>query len=272
MAGVGGGHFSLYGAVARRSYRRYSTYRGATFAGVFTNTVFGFIKAYILLIVFRERGDIGGFDAVDAVTFTFIAQGLLAAMAPFGPFELANRIVLGDVVSDLYRPLDLQSWWLAQDLGRAGFQLVFRGIPPLALAALVFDLRLPAGAGVWAAFAVSLGLGLGTAFALRFLISLSAFWLADIRGPLQMSAMVFMFFSGFILPVQFFPGALRTLADALPFTAIVQLPAEVFLSKHRSPGELLWVLARQGAWMVALVGAGRLVMERAWRRVVVQGG
>jgi len=267
MAGVGGGHLSLYGAVARRSYRRYSTYRGATFAGVFTNTVFGFIKAYILLIVFRERGDIGGFDAVDAVTFTFIAQGLLAAMAPFGPFELANRIVLGDVVSDLYRPLDLQSWWLAQDLGRAGFQLVFRGIPPLALAALVFDLRLPAGAGVWAAFAVSLGLGLGTAFALRFLISLSAFWLADIRGPLQMSAMVFMFFSGFILPVQFFPGALRTLADALPFTAIVQLPAEGFLSKHRSSGELLWVLARQGAWMVALVGAGRLV-----ERGVAPGG
>ena len=30
-----------------------STYRGATFAGVFTNTVFGFILAYVLLAVFR---------------------------------------------------------------------------------------------------------------------------------------------------------------------------------------------------------------------------
>ena len=31
MAGAGGGHIPLYWAVARRSYRRYSTYRGATF-------------------------------------------------------------------------------------------------------------------------------------------------------------------------------------------------------------------------------------------------
>jgi ABC-2 type transport system permease protein len=193
-------------------------------------------------------------------------------MAPFGPYELANRIVLGDVVSDLYRPLDLQAWWLAQDLGRAGFQLVFRGVPPFAVGALVFDLRLPPGAGVWAAFALSLGLALGIGFAWRFVVSLGAFWLNDIRGPMQMSGLVFMFFSGFILPLQFFPGPLRGLADALPFAAAVQLPIEVFLGKHRAPEELLWVLARQAAWVAALIGVGRLAMARAWHRVVVQGG
>lgn len=272
MADGGGGHLSLYWAVAKRSFRRYSTYRGATLAGVFTNTVFGFILAYILLAVFRERSDIGGLDAVGAVTFTFVGQGLLAAMGPMGPFELADRIVLGHVVSDLYRPLDLQSWWMAQDFGRAGFQLVFRGIPPFAIAALAFDLRLPAGAGVWVAFALSLGLGLGTAFAWRFLISLSAFWLADVRGPMQLGGMAFMFFSGLVLPLQLFPGPLRAVADALPFGAMVQLPAEVFLSKHRSPDQLLGVLARQAAWMAALTGVGRLAMARAWHRVVVQGG
>lgn len=272
MADIGGGHLSLYRAVAARSYRRYSTYRWATFAGVFTNTVFGFILAYIMLTVFRERADVGGFDAVDAVTFTFVSQGLLAVMAPFGPFELANRIALGDVVSDLYRPLDLQSWWLAQDVGRAGFQLVFRGIPPLAVGALAFDLRLPADTGVWAAFALSLSLGMGVAFAFRFAISLSAFWMTDVRGLMQLSAIVFMFFSGMILPLQFFPGWLRAVADALPFAAVVQLPAEVFLAKHRSTGQLVEVLARQAVWMVALIGAGRLVMGRAWHRVVVQGG
>lgn len=39
----------LYTEVARRSFRRYAAYRGATVAGIFTNTVFGFIKAYVLI-------------------------------------------------------------------------------------------------------------------------------------------------------------------------------------------------------------------------------
>jgi len=257
---------------ARRSFRRYSTYRGATFAGAFTNTVFGFIQVYVLLAVFRQRHDVGGFDAVDVATFTFVTQGLLAVVATFGPLELADRITSGDVVSDLYRPLDLQSWWLAQDVGRAGFQLFFRGIPPFAVGALAFHLRLPADAGVWAAFTLSLGLAMVLGFAWRFAISLSAFWLLDARGLVQLTGLVFLFFSGFLLPLPFFPGALRALAHALPFAAVVELPVEVFLSKHRSGPDLLWVLVRQGAWVLVLVGIGRVAMARAWHRVVVQGG
>ena len=56
----------LYWEVARTTARRLATYRAATFAGVVTNTVFGFILSYVLLAVFRERPDIDGFDAVDA--------------------------------------------------------------------------------------------------------------------------------------------------------------------------------------------------------------
>ena len=262
----------LHWAVARGSFRRHSTYRGATFAGAFTNTVFGFIQAYVLLAVFRERTDVGGFDAIDVVTFTFVTQGLLAVVATFGQLELAERIASGDVVSDLYRPYDLQAWWLAQDLGRAGFQLLFRGVVPVAVGAMAFHLRLPADAGVWAAFAVSLLLAIGIGFAWRYAIALSTFWLLDVRGLVQLTGLVFLFFSGFLLPLAFFPAGLRSVAGALPFAAAVELPVEVFLSKHRSLLGLAGVLARQVAWLVALLGAGRIIQARAWRRVVVQGG
>ena len=92
--------------------------------------MFGFIQAYVLLAVFRERDTVAGFDAIDVVTFTFVAQGMLAVVEAFGALELADRIASGDVVSDLYRPYDLQAWWLAQDLGRAGFQVLFRCTVP----------------------------------------------------------------------------------------------------------------------------------------------
>ena len=73
----------LYVEVARRTYACTSTYRSATVAGVFTNTVFGFLLAYVLRPCTQQRPAVGAFDVTDAVTFTFVAQGLLMPLGLF---------------------------------------------------------------------------------------------------------------------------------------------------------------------------------------------
>lgn len=259
-----------YCQVGRRSFQRFSTYRGATAAGVFTNTVFGFLKVYVLLAVYRQRTTVGSFDAVDVVTFTFLSQGMLAAIGGFSDMGLAARIRTGDVVSDLYRPLHFQSYWLSQDAGRMAFQLLARGIPPVAIGALWFPIRLPASARTWAAFALSLALAGLVSFHLRFLLSLTGFWLLDNRGAWQVGGLVLTFFSGFVVPITFFPSWLATVARALPAASTLQLPAELFLGQHA--GATAAVLAQQAVWAAALLALGEMVAGRAFRKVVVQGG
>ncbi|HEX4865360.1 MAG TPA: hypothetical protein VFV02_14920, partial [Acidimicrobiales bacterium] len=39
-----------YLELAKAEFRRYSTYRAATLAGIFTNSVFGFIRLGVLLV------------------------------------------------------------------------------------------------------------------------------------------------------------------------------------------------------------------------------
>lgn len=124
----------LYAAVALSGFKRYATYRVATVAGVFTNTVFGFIVAYTYAALWEMRPHLGGYDLSQALTFVWLGQALLATVALFGggfQDELQERIRSGDIAVDLYRPVDLQLWWLASDLGRAAFQLVGRGIVPM---------------------------------------------------------------------------------------------------------------------------------------------
>lgn len=262
---------SPYWQLARRNFQRYTTYRGATFAGVFTNTVFGFFRAYILLALYRHRSSIGGLDATDVVTYSFVTQGLLACTGTFGQSEISDRIRTGDIISDLFRPLHFQSYWACRDLGRAFFQAIFRGIPPFLVGALVFHLRLPTDGWVGLWFAISLLLAVEVGFAYGLLISMSGFWLIDTRGPTQLAVFVMQFFSGAIVPISFFPGSLHTVAQVLPFSSIIQLPVEVFLDLHLGAG-VVGVLGRQLSWMVVLMGLNELVARRALRRVVVQGG
>jgi len=257
-----------YVEVARSSFRRHSSYRAATFAGAFTNSVFGVIRAAILVAVWEAKPVIGGYDVRDAVTYVFLGQALLAAMAIWGgSTDLVQRVRSGDVAVDLLRPLDFQTYWLADDLGRAGYVLVARGLPPLLVGAVLFDLRLPTDPQTWALFVMTVLLGLVVSFGVRYLVSLSAFWLIDSEGVASSVFTASMFFSGLILPLVLFPGWLGDLARALPFAAYIQVPSDVLLGKATTTA-----LATSLLWAVALWAAGRVVTSAATRKLVVQGG
>ena len=262
---------SLYWQVARRGYSRYATYRVATIAGIFTNTVFGFLRAYVFVAVFAASGTIGGYSPRDTLTYTFVAQGLLATVAIFGWWEIALGIRSGDVVTDLYRPYNYQGYWLAQDLGRGAYHALYRGIPPCLLGLRVFPLSVPPQPLLCAAFVMSVALAIAVSFALRFLVNLSAFWLLDYRGPGALFLAASNFLSGMLVPVTFFPGALRPIATLLPFAAIVQTPVDVWLGKDRGL-VLVGALAGQLAWALALLLLGRLLLRTALKKLVVQGG
>ncbi|MER5614259.1 ABC-2 family transporter protein [Streptomyces sp. NPDC002215] len=264
----------LYAVVAAGQFRRFTTYRTATAAGVFTNTVFGFVLAYTYVALWDERPQLGGYDMSQALSYVWLGQALLMTCSMMGggfENELIERIRTGDVAVDLYRPVDLQLWWLAGDLGRAAFHLLGRGIVPMLVGSLAFDLALPSSPGVWVAFLVSVGLGVVVSFAIRYLVALSAFWLLDGAGMAQMSWLAGMFFSGMLLPLTLFPGVLGDVARALPWSSMLQVPADVFLGKY--PGwELVGAYAFQAGWALALLLVGRMVQSVATRRVVVQGG
>lgn len=259
----------LYAWIAAYAFRRYSTYRIAALSATFTNTLFGFMRAGVLLALWHARPSLGGYDAADAVTFSFLTQALIEPVRVFGgSLDLTERIRSGDVSIDLHRPADLQGWWLADDLGRAGFALFSRGAPPMIVGSLVFSLRWPSPAG-WAAFAVSVLLAVLVSFALRYLVSLAVFWLHDDRGVNAISLVTTMFFSGMIIPLVAFPGGMGTVAHVLPWASMVQLPADVYLGKR---SDLLTVYAVQAAWAAGLLAAGRLLTMTARRRLVINGG
>ncbi|GII57225.1 ABC transporter permease [Planotetraspora thailandica] len=253
----------------RYGFRRHATYWAAALAGAFTNTVFGILQAYVLIALWSTRPGLGGYDLADAVTFCFLAQAYIGPMQVFGGgLDLPERVRSGDVALDLARPASLQLWYLSEDLGRAAYLVIARSVPPTLVGALVFGIAPPAGPGTWAAFPVSVALAVLVSFGWRYLVALASFWVLDDRGLAIVSLIMTTFFSGLMLPLVIFPGWLGELARALPWAAMVQVPADVYLGTTSIGG----ALAFQAFWALVLLGLGAFVTAAARRKLVIQGG
>jgi viologen exporter family transport system permease protein len=264
----------LYAAVAARSFRRFSTYRAATLAGIFTNSVFGVIYSYAYLALWHQRPHAGGYDATDAVTYVWIGQALLMTVALWGggtTDDLADRIRTGDVAVDLYRPVSIVGWYLAGDLGRAAYHVLTRGVAPTILGLALFDIALPSTPVAALAFLVSLLCAIVTSFGVRFLVACTAFWLLDQTGVRTLSGVLAIFLSGMMLPLVIFPEPLRSIALALPWASYLQTPADIWLGQ-RTGSAVVSGLAVQVLWIAVLLALCQAVLGAATRKVVVQGG
>jgi ABC-2 type transport system permease protein len=259
---------ACYLRLCRAGFRRYSTYRQAVVAGLAANTVFGFMRCAVLLTVFAGGTHVAGYDQSRTVTFVWVGQGLLAVVLLWGNADFGERVRSGDVAMDLLRPVDLQAALLAEDLGRASFALLARFTVPILIGLAFFDLTLPGTALRWAAFGLSVLLAVLVSFAIRFLLNLLAFWLLDWRGLLSLYAAISSVPAGLVIPIAFFPDWARVVIWATPFPAIMQAPIDIAIGQGAAP----LLLGYQLAWMVVLLAAGRLVLARAVRKLVIQGG
>jgi len=259
---------TVYLTLIAAGFRRWSTYRTAALAGMATNLVFGFLRCAVLLTVFDGAARVAGYDPAAAVTFVWVGQALLDVVLCWGDIELAERVRSGDIAIDLVRPWDLQLARLAQDLGRAGFSMLARFVPPMLVAAAFFELRLPGGPGGWAVFAAGVLLAIVVGFCLRFLGGLTAFWLLDWRGVVGLYAVASGVLGGMVLPIGLFPRWAQVAIWCTPFPAAVQAPADLLIGH----GAALPLLAHQLGWALGLLWLGRVVLRRAERILVVQGG
>ncbi len=261
----------LYWAVAVKSFQKHLTYRAANLAGIATNIFFGAIYVFVYVALFQDRASLGGLDRRDTVTYVILTQSLLMVMSAFGNRELSEAIIKGDIVTDLSRPVDFYLFWAALDLGRAAYYAIFRGLPTFAIGWLLWGIRLPGSPGAAVLFLASVGTGTLLSYAVRFIANCLAFWTSDARGINYLATTVIMFFSGFIVPLNFFPAWLAAATEPLPFRALAHLPVSIYLGKTNDAA-LVQALALEGVWLLALVLLGRFMLNRMVRKLTAYGG
>lgn len=260
-----------YVASALLSFRRYRAYGAANFSGLLTNAFFGAIRSYVFVALYQQRQVAEGYDLGAALTYVWVTQALIMPVYLWGWQEIALTIRSGSVASDLTRPISYFGYWLSQDLGRAAYHILFRLLPTVTIGLVLFRIRLPDRPVTWAVLPVALLLAIVISFSFRFMVNIGAFWLTDLRGLYAFFLVFVNLLSGFLVPLAFFPSGLRTLVEYLPFAGMISIPLDVYLER-RAGGELVAALGLQAFWAVIFIVAAQLVLGRATRKLVVQGG
>jgi ABC-2 type transport system permease protein len=258
---------ALHRALFAAGFQRQATYRLALISGLATNVFFGIIRTALFLALYEQRGAVGGLDEASALTYVWVVQSLFGIVWAVWIWELPDAVRSGAFEAELTRPGGVLGRLLTFDLGRMANLALVRATVPLLGAAIVLHLTVPTTLGGWALVPVSVALAAVVGFCVRFLIGVSAFWTPDFRGVYSIAFPLVWFLSGFLIPVEFFPGALRAVGERGPLAAMLTAPVRVVTGRGTAGALVLQVV-----WAVVLLAACQAALAAGERRWVATGG
>jgi ABC-2 type transport system permease protein len=210
-----------------------------------------------------EGGEVGGFGPREFAAYYVSLLFVNHLTFSWVMHEFQYRIQTGVFSFLLLRPLHPIHEDVCDNLAYKLVMLVVM-LPAAAVLWILFEPRFAWGPGLLLALPA-----IALAFALRFLtewaLALAAFWTTRVAAMNQIYFAVMMFLSGRVAPVGLLPGALASLAGALPFYWMVGFPVELLIGRL-SPAEALRGFAAQAAWIAIALGA----VSSLWRVSVRQ--
>ncbi len=260
-----------YLELARVRFLAMLAYRVNYWSGVIIYTVNIGAYHFFWQAVYAGRQELGGLTAAQMTSYLAVAWMARAFYFNNLDREIAAEIRDGTVAVQLIRPYSYILCKLAGALGEGLFRLLFFALPGLALAWLVFPVRLPGDPAVWAPFTAALALSFGVNSLFNVITGLLAFFLLNNSGLMHAKRVAVDLLSGLYLPLGFYPEPVRTVLGWLPFQAIGYVPSLAFAGALRGEA-LARALLLQVCWIAVLGLLAALLWRLAGRRLVVQGG
>lgn len=250
-------------------------YRAAALAGAATQFFWGFM--YVMIYeAFYQGGNAAkpmSFDQL--VDYIWLQQAFLMFIYLwFGDAEIFDLITSGNIAYELCRPCGIYGFWYARLVARRLSGGLLRSFLVLTVAFLLpkpYGMSVPTGIGAGILFFITLLIGLLVLVAISMLVYISAFVTMSPTGSLLIFSVLDEFFAGMLIPIPLMPEWLQKIAYILPFRLASDLPFRIY-SGNISVADGIKGISVQLMWLLALVLVGRVLLNKALKRVVVQGG
>jgi ABC-2 type transport system permease protein len=214
-----------------------------------------------------------GADVINGLTLSNVLWYLmLAETIELGRPPLARTISEnvkdGSIAYLLNKPYDFLLYQLSTTMGETIFRAVMNAFFGSAMVLWLvgppehpegFIIALPAVLGAWILH-----------FCVTVMIGLSAFLVEDVSAFTWIYQKLAFLFGGMLVPLDFYPVWLQTLARALPFSSMTYGPARLFVTPTMDL--FINVMALQILWIVVLAVLLTMAYRRGVAYLTVNGG
>jgi ABC-2 type transport system permease protein len=184
---------------------------------------------------------------------------------------MSREVIEGSMVMHLIKPVDLQLYKLFEALGLVATKIFTVTLPSVLLILLIFKPDIPIGLNL-VCFPISLILSYLIMFNVDFMVGLICFYNESTWGMSSAKDSVVLLLSGAVIPINFFPDALKMIVNFLPFQAIYNIPLNTLVSSRLTLNNYLTNILVQLFWIAVLFVINRLFYRKAVKVITVNGG
>lgn len=228
---------------------------------------------WIFFQLWKVTFSAAGTDSINGMTlYSTMWYLMMAETIELSRPRLANTI--SDTVKDgsiayiLNKPYNFLLYQFGNSMGETVFRAVVNAVfGSLVVWWMVGPPPVPLG---WAFAALAM---LGTwvmNFCIACLIGLSAFLVEEVSPFLWIYQKFVFILGGFLIPLDFYPDWLQSIARALPFAYMIYGPSKLFIAP--SAGLLVNILGMQVVWIVVLGSILALAYHKGVAYITVNGG
>lgn len=250
-------------------------YRTAAYAGVATQFTWGFMYIMLYHSFYKSNPSAMPMDIKDLSTYIWLQQSFLALfMTWFLDNDIFESISSGNIAYEIARPLDIYNMWFAKTIAIRFSRALLRCFPILIIASLLkgtYKFNMPESSTSFLLFLIALIIGAAVVTAYCMLIYIFTFYTVSPMGIRMTMVMIADFFSGGLVPLPLLTDWLTKYIYLSPFAAMQNAPFRIY-SGNIPINEAIITILLQIFWLFVLIVIGKLVISKAIKKVVVQGG
>lgn len=258
-----------YLSLLRCGFLEAITYKKNFLVSMLANFLQVIILYYVWRSVFQYQELVNGYTWENMKQYVFISF-LCNSTFSFG-FEMqtAERIIKGDIILDLLKPISYRTMIFYKMLGMAGMEFLItflftmiayicvNGVTSVSLFRIIIAV-------------ISLLIGQGIKFQIQYLFAMLCFYTDNAYGVVMAREVLTNFLSGAIVPLVMFPEYIKVFVECLPFSGIVFIPCSIFMGTYTAV-EVVYAIGFQLSWSLLLFIAGNMCWKKASSVVVIYG-
>lgn len=250
-------------------------YRAAALAGIATQLFFGLIYISVYIAFYESNPNTIPMPLDQLVTYVWLGQSLFSLIYMwYKDKEIINLIKSGNIAYELVRPQDLYLMWASKIYGEKLSKVLLRFLPVIIFALLLpkpFTIDLSISFMRFIVFIISLILSSFLVTFLTLLYHIIVLFTLDEKGVVNIFMVVSDILSGLVIPLVFFPDFMQKILKYLPFPYVSDFPFRLYVGNYTIQDGINGILI-QFIWIIILIIVGRLLMKKALKRAVIQGG